>query len=52
MAYIPSERVLREGGYEGTGAMRYTSLPSAWRPGVEEKIITAIRGMTERLRAK
>lgn len=52
MAYIPSERVLAEGGYEGTGAMRYTSLPSAWQRGVEEKIVTAIREMTERLRSK
>ncbi len=52
MAYIPSERVLREGGYEGTGAMRYTSLPSPWRSGLEEQIVTTIRGMTERLRAK
>ncbi len=27
MAYIPSERVLNEGGYEGGGAMRFSSLP-------------------------
>lgn len=52
MAYIPSERVLREGGYEGIGAMRYTSLPSPWRSGLEDQIITTIREMTERLRSK
>lgn len=46
MAYIPSERVLREGGYEGATAMRYTSLPSSWRPGLEDRIITTIREMT------
>lgn len=50
MAYIPSERVLKEGGYEGVGAMNYTNLPSAWRPGLEEKIVGTIRNITERLR--
>lgn len=42
MAYIPSERVLREGGYEGGGAMRFSNLPNSWRPGVEDRIIHAI----------
>jgi neutral/alkaline ceramidase-like enzyme len=39
MAYIPSERVLKEGGYEGGGAMVYYGLPSPWAPGVEERIV-------------
>lgn len=50
MTYIPSERVLKEGGYEGVGAMNYTNLPSAWRPGLEEKIVGTVREITERLR--
>lgn len=50
MAYIPSERVLKEGGYEGVGAMNYTNLPSAWRSGVEERIVGAVRDITEQLR--
>lgn len=50
MAYIPSERVLKEGGYEGVGAMRYSNLPSPWRSGVEERIITTVRELTEQLR--
>ncbi len=50
MAYIPSERVLKEGGYEGVGAMNYTNLPSAWRAGVEERIVGTVREMTSRLR--
>lgn len=50
MAYIPSERVLKEGGYEGVGAMRYSNLPSPWRPGVEDRIITTVRELAERLR--
>ena len=37
MAYIPSRRVLLEGGYEGAGAMVYYSLPSAWGGEVEHR---------------
>lgn len=50
MAYIPSDRVLKEGGYEGTGAMRYTNLPSNWRPGVEELIVGTVRDLVAELR--
>jgi hypothetical protein len=39
MAYIPSRRVLAEGGYEGGGAMVYYGLPTVWAPEVEEAII-------------
>jgi gluconolactonase len=39
MAYIPSQRVLREGGYEGGGAMVYYGLPSPWGDSVEERIL-------------
>ncbi len=39
MAYIPSRRVLLEGGYEGGGAMTYYGLPTTWAPQVEELII-------------
>lgn len=42
MAYIPSRRVLEEGGYEGGGAMVYYGLPSAWTPDVEEAILSAV----------
>jgi hypothetical protein len=43
MAYIPSSRVLKEGGYEGGGAMVYYGLPSVWGPRVEELIVSAVR---------
>ena len=36
MAYIPSRRVLKEGGYEGGGAMVYYGLPAVWSDEVEE----------------
>lgn len=41
-AYIPSERVLKEGGYEGGGAMTYYSLPAPFAPGLEHKIVAAV----------
>lgn len=43
MAYIPSLRVLKEGGYEGGGAMVYYGLPAVWAPQVEERIVAAVR---------
>ncbi|MHB8957543.1 MAG: neutral/alkaline non-lysosomal ceramidase N-terminal domain-containing protein [Pirellulaceae bacterium] len=42
MAYIPSQRVLAEGGYEGKDAMVYYGLPSAWSPQVEQLIVDAV----------
>jgi neutral ceramidase len=47
MAYIPSERVLQEGGYEGATAMIYYGLPTTWKPGVEAIIVDAVHAMTE-----
>jgi hypothetical protein len=42
MAYIPSRRVLGEGGYEG-GLARYPyGLPAAWDASVEEKIVKEV----------
>lgn len=43
MAYIPSFRVLKEGGYEGGGAMVYYGLPAPWSETVEEQILGAAR---------
>ncbi|MPZ19487.1 MAG: hypothetical protein GEV06_16445 [Luteitalea sp.] len=37
-AYVPSRRVLEEGGYEGGGAMIYYGKPSAFAASVEERI--------------
>jgi len=41
--YIPSERVLKEGGYEGGGAMIYYDVPAAFAPGLEDKIVGAVK---------
>lgn len=40
--YIPSERILKEGGYEGGGAMVYYDVPVPFRKGLEEKIISEV----------
>lgn len=39
--YIPSERVLSEGGYEGARAMTYYNVPAKLAPGLEAKIVDA-----------
>ena len=45
VAYIPSERVLKEGGYEGGGAMIYYDVPGPFRRGLEEKIVRAVKDL-------
>jgi hypothetical protein len=51
MAYVPSERVLREGGYEGDTSMVPYGLPSKWAPGLEAKIVGAVRELVKRTAA-
>jgi Neutral/alkaline non-lysosomal ceramidase, N-terminal len=41
--YIPSERVLKEGGYEGGDAMVYYDRPGRFAPGLEQKILDEVR---------
>lgn len=41
--YIPSQRVLNEGGYEAEGAMAGYEKPSRFKDGVEEQIIQTVR---------
>ncbi len=40
--YIPSERILKEGGYEGAGAMVYYDRPTKLAVGLEDKIVGEI----------
>jgi putative membrane-bound dehydrogenase-like protein len=47
MAYIASLRVLKEGGYEGGGAMVYYGLPTVWAPEVEEVILQEVHRQSE-----
>ena len=50
MAYIPSARVLREGGYEAVTSQRVYGLPSTWAASIEGRIIQEVRRLiTEEL---
>jgi hypothetical protein len=40
--YIPSERILKEGGYEGGGAMIFYDKPTRFAPGLENVIVDAV----------
>lgn len=48
--YVPSLRVLQEGGYEGGGAMRYTDLPGPFAPSIEERIMDKVHQMVDKAR--
>jgi hypothetical protein len=41
-AYIPTRRVLEEGGYEGTEAIIYQSLPTPFSLDTEERIVASV----------
>lgn len=43
--YVPSLRVLREGGYEGGDAMRYSAFPGPFAESVEERIIAKVHDL-------
>jgi neutral ceramidase len=47
MAYIPSARVLQEGGYEGETAMIYYGLPTKWSTAVEDHIVQSVMELAE-----
>ena len=49
-AYIPSERVLKEGGYEGATAMVYFGIHGPFLPGVEDRVVGAVRRLMDRCR--
>ncbi len=45
--YLPTLKVLNEGGYEGAGAMRYTALPGPFAPSVEKLVVDKVHGLFE-----
>jgi neutral ceramidase len=52
MGYIPSRRVLGEGGYEG-GLARYPyGLPAAWSTDAEELIVSKVRELVKDVRSQ
>ena len=50
MAYVPSLRVSREGGYEVVDSMYYYGLPAPWAENTEERIMTTVRAAMKAVR--
>ncbi|WP_306061595.1 hypothetical protein [Natronococcus wangiae] len=48
--YVPSRRVLAEGGYEGGDVTRFRRYPGRLEPSVEERVFEAARALAERVR--
>ncbi|NQT11643.1 MAG: neutral/alkaline non-lysosomal ceramidase N-terminal domain-containing protein [Planctomycetes bacterium] len=46
--YLPSLKVLNEGGYEGGEAMRYTKLPGPFAPPVEKLVVDKVHALFEK----
>ena len=42
MGYIPDEKILTEGGYEGETSHMAVGLPTTWKAGIEDKIIEEV----------
>jgi hypothetical protein len=51
MAYIPSKRVLQEGGYEGDTSMISYGMPAKWGPDIEELIVGKAHELVTQVRA-
>lgn len=47
MSYIPSARILREGGYEGETSQMVYGMPSVWRSDIETLILNEILKVAE-----
>lgn len=50
MGYVPSARVLREGGYEGTKALNSHDGPTVWKADVENLIVREVLKLGEQAR--
>ncbi len=48
MSYIPSARVLREGGYEGASSQVVYGMPGLWEADIEARIIQKVLDLAER----
>ncbi len=48
--YIPSKRVLKEGGYEGGEAFYYSTFPTPFADDVEERIVEGVHKTLEKIR--
>lgn len=51
-AYIPSETVLAEGGYEGESSQRVYGLPAKWEKDIQKKILAELETLAARVGLK
>src|SRR5262249_51714550 len=51
MAYNPSGRGLKEGGYEGDTSQIPYGMPTKWAPGIEEKIVGKVHELVGEVKA-
>ena len=52
MAYIPSEIILEEGGYEGQTSQLIYGMPNKWKPGLEAQILEAVAGLYQEISSR
>lgn len=51
MSYIPSARVIREGGYEGDTSQLEYKMPAKWKEEIEELILNAVVNNWEKIKS-
>jgi len=49
LAYIPSEQILKEGGYEGKTSQLIYGMPNTWKPGLEAQILDTVEALNQNL---
>ncbi len=50
--YVPSERILQEGGYEAKGAiLYYATMPTPFMPSVENRIVNKVHELVKQVRS-
>jgi Neutral/alkaline non-lysosomal ceramidase, N-terminal len=47
VAYIPSVRILKEGGYEADSSQIYYGQPARWAPTIEEAIVAKVKELAK-----
>jgi hypothetical protein len=52
MGYIPSVRVLKEGGYEGDTSMIFYNMPTKWAAPIEEIIVGKVHDLAKQATAR
>jgi hypothetical protein len=52
MCYIPSERVLQEGGYEAVDNMIYYGMPGPFAPTIEDRVFQSVQKVMKKVGAR